>query len=190
MYASTLTVRQARAQYYQANHIPEDGGASDPWAKAMIRSLVFGVFPNFQARMEALKRHDLHHLLCDQGTTLAEEGLVAGWELGRGCGPFWVAWWLELQALWNGILFAPRRTFALFRRGRHSRNLYTETIDERWLELSLGEMRAEFMASQGRSNVLGDLVRFSAVAVAGLVVGLISLPVFVLGPMVYFLVRN
>jgi hypothetical protein len=50
--------------------------------------------------------------------------VIAGYELGSGCGPFWIAWSINLVAFALGLVVTPRPMFEAFLRGRRASSLY------------------------------------------------------------------
>ena len=68
------------------------------------------------------KFHDLHHIATGYQTDWTGEAEIGGFEIGGGCGPFVWAWMLNLQAMFIGLLIAPRAAFRAFVRGRHRRS--------------------------------------------------------------------
>lgn len=170
-----MTVREARAEYYRVIGIPEDGGASQWVGRADFGPLTLYV-PNFSARVAALQRHDLHHILLGADTSMRGEARVAGFETGAGCGRFWVAWFLEPQALAWGLFLNPRETFRSFRLGRRSSSLYHGEFSSDWLDLSVDDLRARVLnTGPGRSGDIAWFVLFSCLGLIGLLVSIFSL---------------
>lgn len=171
-------MREARQRYFQENGLPEDGGEAARWVRVQFGPLLL-LFPNSKSRVRSLIRHDLHHIANDCDTSLIGEGLVAAWELGKGCGNHPVAWFLQLQALWWGILFAPRRAFAAYLKGRQSRNLYHEEDAHKWLSRSVQQLRVYLFPGEFILQArFGDVFRYVAFAIIGLVLFLIALPFY------------
>jgi hypothetical protein len=50
--------------------------------------------------------------------------VIAGYELGSGCGPYWIAWFINLAAFTLGLVVCPRPMFRAFVRGRRARSVY------------------------------------------------------------------
>ena len=145
-YAPTLTVCDARAQYFQANNFG-DGGYKDKWVKVQVGPLPI-YFPNTKARVRAVKLHDIHHLLAEYDTSLTGEAEIAAWEIASGCKSYYAAWQLNLSALAMGELFAPRRVYAAFIRGRRTLNLYSGPFEESLLNLEVGTLRRQLKLDQ------------------------------------------
>jgi hypothetical protein len=145
IYSDGEKVSMARESYFSANGIPLDGGIHDKWARYKIGPFSLIGFPNFPHRMDAILLHDLHHIALNLDTSALGEGLIAAWELGSGCGRYWISWCMEPQALWWGILMAPRKTFTLFILGRKSRNFFHEPVPANFLDLTVGQLRRQLL---------------------------------------------
>lgn len=145
--AQTTTLRDARAQYFHANGLGEDGGYSKRWVKLRIGPLPIW-FPNTAARRRAVWLHDLHHIVTDYDTSWVGEAEIAAWELASGCRDYFAAWLLNAAAMAIGIMIAPRRVWRAFKRGRIGTNLYHLNVDERWLEETVGAVRQRISLSK------------------------------------------
>lgn len=170
-YDPASTMREARATYFAVNHFGENGGYDDPWVDFMLGPIPFP-FPNTKGRIEAVRFHDLHHILTGYDTNVIGESEIAAWELGAGCKDFAAAWVLNLAGIGGGLVFAPRRTLRAFVRGRRSRSFYGERLDE-LLDLTVAEARSRMRvdAAEGASPTAGDVARFGGAAAVGLAVG-------------------
>lgn len=168
LYEDSMRVDAALIKYYELNGLPHDGGVKDKWAKYKIGPFLFTAFPNFQLRNEAIRRHDVHHIINNLDTSSLGEGLIAAWELGTGCGKFWISWCMESQGLWWGILYAPKRTWNLFLLGRHSRSFFTENFSADVLAKSVGQLRQELLSNDKISAKFSDSLFFSVMACFGL----------------------
>lgn len=174
-YAATSTMRDARTVYFAANQFGADGGYTSPWVDVHVGPVPLG-FPNFPARKIAVQYHDLHHILTGYGTDWPGEIEIGAWELGAGCKHVVAAWGLNLLTLALGVLTMPRRTFAAFVRGRRSRSLYGEQIEE-LLAMRVGEVRQKMGVSDESASSSGaDRALFGAASLAGLVLGTLALP--------------
>lgn len=158
----------ALEKYYRMNDLPADGGASDRWARYRFGPIQAIAFPNFELRNEALRRHDVHHILIDADTSPTGEGLVAAWELGSGCGKYWISWVMESQALWWGLLLAPRNALAVFARGRGSQNFFHLELTDATASKPIGEMRREMLPTNATFKAR-DLARLLALSSLGLI---------------------
>jgi hypothetical protein len=180
MYSDADKVREARANYFLSNGIPLDGGIHDKWARYKMGPFTLIGFPNFQQRMEAILCHDLHHIILNLDASSLGEGLIAAWELGSGCGRYWISWCMEPQALWWGILMAPRKTFSFFILGRGSRNFFHKAVPANFLNLPVGDLRKELLPENQNSlrTNFGDVLLFAAMAILGIFMIFIFIPIF------------
>ncbi len=183
-YDDTLTMRDARRQYFEDNHFGVDGGYNDGWVKSKVGPFPVA-FPNTPSRVRAVRFHDLHHLVTDYPTTNAGEGQIGAWEIATGCTDHYAAWFLNLTAMGMGLGLAPVSVFRAFVRGRHSRNLYGATFNDALLDRPVGEMRRELdLDGPAPSATAGDVASFAAwtsAAVAALVPMAVVTPVLGLG---------
>lgn len=118
-------VGNALRTYFRAQGLPEDGGVDLPWVHFRVGPVPLA-FPNIAARREAVRYHDVHHLVTGYQTDWRGEAEIGAWEVAAGCGRYWVGWLLDSGAMGFGALLWPRRTFTAFVRGRHSRSLFRE----------------------------------------------------------------
>lgn len=119
-----LTVRDALAQHYAAHRLPADGGAGSRWFHIRIGPVAIPV-PNPPARRRAVILHDINHVLTGYDTVLTNgEMSIAAFEVGAGCGRYWIAWALNLPLMLIGLVVRPHLVTRAFARGRRSRSLY------------------------------------------------------------------
>jgi hypothetical protein len=140
-YPDRLTLRAARQEYFDRNGFG-DGGYAKRWVKLAAGPLRLYI-PNTTARVRAVKLHDLHHVLTGYDTTWTGEAEIGAWELASGCGRYYAAWLLNLNAMAIGLAIAPRATYRAFCRGRASGNLYSGTFRDELLERVVGDARRE-----------------------------------------------
>ena len=178
-YADTMTMREARKVYFAANGFGETGGYDDAWVDFKLGPIPMP-FPNTKARIEAVRYHDLHHLLTGYDTDIAGELEIAAWEIAAGCKGYGAAWVLNLGGIAGGVLRAPRRVFAAFVRGRGERSIYGEDL-EQVLDSTVGDARKRFTRAPGatRRATLADVLLFLLAASVGLVVALVLLAIVV-----------
>lgn len=139
---ASLSLREARRQYYERSGLPLDGGYDARWVRAPIGPIPFA-FPNTAGRRRIAPAHDLHHVVTGYRTDLTGEGEIAAWEIGAGCRDR-SGLQLELRVLGFALAWAPRRIFRAFARGRSSRHLLGHPCrDEAFLSRSLASLRAE-----------------------------------------------
>jgi hypothetical protein len=188
IYPDAELVSNSLKRYYELNGLPPDGGLTDPWARYKFGLFQAIAFPNFKHRVEAIRRHDVHHIVNDLDTSYLGEGLIAAWELGSGCGRFWISWFMESQALWWGILLAPRQMFSLFQKGRNSQNYFHEAfIEDHLLQSTVGELRLHLLPSEPiKSASIQGVLYFTFIAVFGLFSILIFFPIVILFTLIGF----
>ena len=168
VYAESLSLLDARRVYFDANGFGADGGYAKRWVKVKLGPVPLA-FPNSEARVRAVRYHDLHHVATGYDTDWTGEGEIAAWEIASSCRGFLAAWWLNLSAMAIGLVIAPARIFRAFVRGRHTRNLYAERFDDALLETTVGALRKRLdLASPPPAATSGDRVAFAAWCVASI----------------------
>jgi len=137
------SVRRGRDAYLAENGFTVEA-YDEPWTQASFFAIDFAV-PNNAAHKAAIKLHDLHHVATGFGTDLAGEGEISAWELRgglRGAGLYVSA--IIAAGAMMGLLVAPRRTVAAFRRAKGARSLWTGSLGYAdLLERTVGGLRAE-----------------------------------------------
>jgi len=169
-----LTVRAARSAFFHASGFGADGGYDDPWAEAAFGPLRYRV-PNGPLRAAALRLHDLHHVATGYATDWRGEAEISAWELASGAGRQPYAWLIALWGLFTGLLAHPRPTWAAFRRGRGSRNLYGAAFDERLLDARVGDLKAALAVADDRPATAGGALVFAGWSALALGLGALSL---------------
>ena len=165
-YDGQLTLRAARAQYFEANGFGADGGYAARWVHFRVGRLPLA-FPNTAARVRAVRFHDLHHVATNYDTDLRGEYEIGAWEIGGSCRGHLAAWVLNLGAFAVGLALHPRALFRAFVRGRHSRNLYDGSWSEQLLEQKVGEVRRALgLDTAAPSPGLADRVAFAGWSLA------------------------
>lgn len=176
-----LTIARARARFFLENGFPPDGGYDDEHAEADFGSVRYRV-TNFEARGNALRVHDLHHLATGYSTDWRGEAEISAWELGGGLGATYpYAWITVLFGVFTGILGNLRATFRAFARGRRSENLYGDRFDPAVLRKRLATLRRELRvdAPPPRPRI-ADAVAFVGWSVVAIAFGVLTLPVVLL----------
>lgn len=166
MTESTITLGTALARYYEAHGLPSDGGASAATFHVRLGPVSFRL-PNPPARRRAVFFHDANHILTGYNTTFSEgEMEIAAFEIGAGCGPFAIAWAINITVTGLGLIVAPRKTFAAFVRGRHSASIYAVRDDRDALAgLSVEALRTKVaVAPAGTKATVYDSQAFGAFA--------------------------
>ncbi len=175
-YDEGLTMREARAIYFEVNRFGADGGYGDAWVDFKLGPLPVP-FPNTRGRVHAVRYHDLHHVLTGYDTNTIGEFEISAWELGAGCKDFVAAWQLNLGGLFAGLLSAPRRTVRAFLRGRRSESLYGRPFED-LLGRTVGDLRREMRIDAPSSGPAAlDVLRLALASLAGLAVGAVGLAV-------------
>lgn len=180
-YHHDLTMLAARTRYFENNGFGADGGYGAAWVDFKLGPIPFP-FPNTPQRIDAVKFHDLHHVLTGYDTDFSGELEISAWEMAAGCKRYAAAWVLNLGGLFTGLFVCPRRVFAAFVRGRHSDTLYGQTF-EPLLDRTVGDLRGAHVAAEAPRATVTDVLWFALAALAGMGVGLTLLSLLVpLGP--------
>jgi hypothetical protein len=140
-YPDQLKVKDALGLYFSLYHF-KDGGYHDKWFRIKL-GRIFIPLPNIKARVDAVKIHDIHHLVTEYKADWKGETEIAAWEIASGCERYSVAWLLNLGSFFIGLLRYPRPVLKAFIRGRKcATNLYFRTTyNEALLNKTLGELR-------------------------------------------------
>ena len=111
-------------------HLEEQGlGTPDGWFGVRLFGKRIRLFPQGPLA-PLLTSHDLHHLYTGYGTHLGGEAEVVAWEISSGgFGKYWFAWLDIGKVLVLAMLF-PKRFRAAWIRGRQSRNLYGQDLEQ------------------------------------------------------------
>lgn len=172
------TLREGRRRFFSAQGFPADGGYDDPWAEASFGPFPYAV-PNTRARADALRVHDLHHVLTGYPADWRSESRISAWELGSGDGgryPY--AWFIALFGLFVGLLTTASSVWRAFLRGRGSTNLYREADPRARLPQPIAEVRRALAVRElPRRATLRDRAVFGLWALASAALAVI----FVLG---------
>ena len=183
-YDPSMTMRAARDRYFEDNRFGKDGGYGATWVDFKLGPIPMP-FPNTPGRVRAVGYHDLHHIVTGYATDTLGEFEISAWEIGAGCKGFLVPWQLNLAGLATGALVIPRRTFRAFVRGLRTESLYGRDMSA-LLDRSVGDVTREIGADPLSAARASDVGLFIAAAIAGSILGLISLALLVvLGP-IYF----
>ena len=139
VYADNLTVRDGRTQYFSVNKLG-DGGYTDRWIKFKVGPLPL-FLPNTQARIRAVRFHDVHHVLTEYSTSWAGEAEISAWEIASDCAHNYVVWFINLQVMAIGLLLNPAGVYRAFVCGRHRTNLYRAELNDALFSTPIGELR-------------------------------------------------
>lgn len=174
-----LTIRDALERYFADNHFGPDGGYSDAWVDFKLGPVPFPL-PNTSARKNAVRFHDVNHVLTGYGTNLIGEFEISAWEIGAGCRTFVAAWVLNLSGLFAGVVSAPKRTWRAFVAGRRSQASYAWKYDE-LVDADVDAVRKILHVHTRGDATLVDALLFAIATVSGFVVGM-SLLIILLSP--------
>jgi hypothetical protein len=141
----SMTVRAGRDAY-----LAENGFTVDAYDAKWIDVSFLGVSiptPNTRRRGDAIKLHDLHHVVTGFGTDVAGEAEISAWEVRRGLGGLglYVTVIVIGVALLGLLGIAPRRTVRAWRTSRGGAgSLFRSQRDyASLLAMSVGELRRE-----------------------------------------------
>jgi hypothetical protein len=175
------SIARARSDFFTRAGFASDGGYQDLVAEAEFAGLPYQVH-NGPMRREALRIHDLHHLVTGFATDWKGEAEISAWELGSGGGGRHLyAWNIALWGLFTGLLAIPTRTWRAFQQGRMRSNLYVADVD---VDALLPEPEQALQAlTQGRANWLPDAAIFGLFSLLALTWGVLAslvVPLFAL----------
>jgi hypothetical protein len=167
-----LTLQDALALHYRSHGLPADGGANDSWF--VVRVGPVGIpLPNPPARRRAVLFHDINHIITGYNTHLTDGELaIAAFEVGAGCGRFWIAWYLNLALFGMGLLIRPRLVLRAFLRGTRTASLYHDPPSHSALStLTVSEIRRrvkldDLAGLEPRSGDYAAFVPWAAAALA------------------------
>jgi hypothetical protein len=177
--SANLPLGAALRRHYAASGLPQDGGHSAThWALVQVGFLVIPL-GNFRWRRNALRCHDIHHLLTGYPCTLAGELQFAAWEFAAGRFAHALSTLYCMRPLLGvGALVMPARSFAAFVRGRRSRTLYATPISGALLAASVGALRQRFLPRTPPVATMRDVAAYAGLALVSLT--LIALPLALL----------
>ena len=159
-YDNNLKIKDALQLYFSRYHFA-NGGYDLKWFKIKIGPLYIP-FPNTKARIEAVKIHDIHHLLTGYEAILKGEAEIGAWELASGCGRYYMAWILNAASFFYGIFFFPKTLLRAFLKGRLIKsNLYHNTLyDHDLLNKTIGELKDKLGLENKNMNSTSDYLSF------------------------------
>lgn len=146
-YPADWPVRRALAAY-----LDENGFTVEEYDKPVISVTFWWLtfpFPNPPSRREAVRLHDLHHVVTGYGTDPTGESEISAWELRRGVGVFSLfVQCVVLTGALSGLVHSPRRTWAAWKAGRSPEGVGLQPTGRdhytRLLDLTVGELRAVY----------------------------------------------
>lgn len=171
----SVTVGDALTRHYVRHGLPPDGGEGDSMFRVRLGPFALRL-PNPPARRRAVFFHDVNHVLTGYDTTFSGgEMAIAAFEVGSGCGRFWIAWLINLSMFAFGLVVAPRGVFRAFVRGRRVSSVYRCGYDRATLSaMPVDELRSTLgLDAAVPAASVADCVRFIAwsVVAAVLVLG-------------------
>ncbi len=168
-FPDSLKVKDALQIYFSLYHF-KNGGYNLKWFKIKVGALYLPL-PDIKARVDAVKIHDLHHLVTQYKATYRGEAEIGAWEIASGCEKYSVAWLLNLGSVLVGMLFYPRALLQAFLRGRRAAtNLYyNTTYNEALLTKTVGELRATIDVDSAKRNTPNDYLLFFLCCLVALV---------------------
>jgi hypothetical protein len=146
IYADNLTVKEARDVYFQRSGFDERT-YTDPWVKLPVLGRTV-YLPNAKLRRKAVPLHDIDHILTEYQTDWLGEWQISAYEMGTGCGTYWAAWILNMQAIVVGAIRAPKACIKAFSRGRRSKGVYSYPSFESLLTENVGDLRRKTTATE------------------------------------------
>lgn len=160
LYADDLKVKDALQIYFARNNF-KDGGYTDRFFNIVLGKIIIPL-PNIKARIDAVKIHDIHHLITEYATTNKGEAEIGAWEIASGCGKYWVGWILNMGSFIIGMMFYQRALLKAFLKGRLvKKNLCYNTIyDNVLLNKTVGQLRKEILHGTRTKNTIRDYVHF------------------------------
>lgn len=169
IYPDAMRVRDARARYFERNGFDET-----TYIEPFVR-IPFGpvavYMPNIAARREAVKVHDLHHLVTGYGTDWPGEFEESAFELGAGIGRYWFGWFINVGGVTGGVLKNREQVMQAFARGRRAKRSLYHHVD-RWndavLDDTVGSLREVMQLDDAPVVTAADRRAVWALAVVGL----------------------
>ena len=168
IYEPEMSLGDARKLYFELNGFPFDGGYEERWIKVKMWRIPVWL-PNTKGRRQAVRLHDLHHIVTEYPTTWRGEAEISAWEIGGGgLHRYYAGWILDLMNIAQGLVINPRGLHRAFLRGRQSRNLYRSEFNDELLAHSVGEVRQRLrLDEQQRPASSRDRLAFVGCALAG-----------------------
>jgi len=151
-------------RYFDHYHF-DNGGYDDKTFTVKFWGPLKVTFPNTKGRVEAVKLHDIHHMLTQYEANLRGESEIGAWEIGAGCGKYTAAWLLNAGSVFYGFLIWPGKVYKGFMWGRRCESLCHHTIYKEYsaelLSNTIGKLREQVRINDTRnSNYLKDNLLF------------------------------
>jgi hypothetical protein len=174
IYDNNLKVTDALQLYFSRFEF-ENGGYYKKWFTIKV-GFIRIPFPNIKARIDAVKFHDLHHLVTEYEANLKGEAQISGWEIASGCSKYYMAWILNSGSFFYGMFIVPRALYHGFMRGRKAKtNFYYNTrYDDILLNKTVGELRQTSEPDHEKNNSMIDYFLFAFCCVCGFTLAFIT----------------
>ncbi|MBK7938485.1 MAG: hypothetical protein IPJ82_16000 [Lewinellaceae bacterium] len=148
IYDENLPVKTAIAQLFERFGFSDDAYTAKTFAIYIGKFAIY--LPNLPARVKVARFHDIHHVLTGYPANWRGEAEIGAWEIATGCRTSFVAWFLNVGAVFIGLFLWPRAVARAFRRGRRTRtNLYHDFEYEPLLEMTVRELREKIGLAAG-----------------------------------------
>ena len=92
-YDDSLKINEALQIYFDRYHF-KNGGYDLKWFTIKMGP-VYLPLPNFKSRVDAVKIHDIHHLVTGYEANMKGEVEIGAWEIASGCERYTAAWLLN-----------------------------------------------------------------------------------------------
>jgi len=160
-YSNDLKTKDALRLYFSKYHF-KDGGYNLKWFRIKLGPLYIPM-PNIKSRVDAVRIHDIHHLVTEYNADWKGEVEIGAWEIASGCEKYSVAWLLNLGSFFVGMIIYPRSLLRAFLRGRRcATNLYYNTpYNDLLLNKTLGELRQKIEIESPKSISYKDYLSFA-----------------------------
>ncbi len=159
-YPNEMKIEDALELYFKKYHFV-DGGYNDKYFKIKIGKIYIPI-PNTNARIEAVKLHDIHHLLTEYTADWKGEVEIGAWEIASGCNTSIVAWFLNFCSFSIGLFIYPKELFEAFMKGRNVKtNLYYDFLyNDDLLKRTVGSLRLELEIEKSKQSDFRDYTYF------------------------------
>ncbi|MEO5905431.1 MAG: hypothetical protein ABIQ11_01805 [Saprospiraceae bacterium] len=150
----TKTPSELLPLFYQKHNLGMDGGQSSSTVKMDITKGIHFYIPNFNARRNAVLRHDIHHLVTGYSAAyFLGECEISAWEIASGCRKYWAAFLINTSGVLLGCLINPKKICQAYARGSRTKNLYhDEFTEEELMHLPVDKIKSFLMLDQYPKN--------------------------------------
>lgn len=130
MNLESCLVSEALKDYYLAAKVDPASTYDEKWARIEVGPIAFYI-PNTENRKNALRVHDVHHVVTGFEPNICGEAQISAWEVGSGgCGTNLYVWAIILTGAVGGLFICPIKTFRAFLLGIRSKNLFGENATQ------------------------------------------------------------